>query len=970
MNFSSKKTYTRKNINQVFGVGLILFSLLCLLSAGTKSFWGLAAGISYLFGIEGLYLIVPFVMFAGIVLAITGSWEKPDITGRVGYGFTLFSLGVGMFWSHFGLGGTEKSSDFSVFRTAFQNYDANRVGYYTANDLGGGVIGYFFSAVFVKPGLWLLCLLAIFLILAGLIIIFLPFIKKFFRFLKTRAALSKSRRQTQRQKAQMERDYNPSPLPSSPASYSDRTLLDAPTNNPYGGVANPLQLSAPAPSPAVPPASAVPSRVDIYAAASIRNPLPQDLTTPESSAPRPSLPRAQLYSSGLQEAIFLPDGSSGVPSAATPSIPSSLNSIKDPYFSSPAPVQPKSAPAPVVPSPLPDPVFLNEVKLGEPIPVFENPEPSPVTSTAPELTEPVVPSKPRLLHADVVESPTEEPLEEPSQLIPEKETLLPSRVVPEVVAEPVAAKPEAPKPFNPINQPSAIARPKYVFPTIDLLMNVVDNGSGAEVRADCEKTKITVDHCLSDFRVGAHVESFTIGPSVTRYNIMCDPNVSVTTINRYIGDISQRLNGAPTRFQEVVRGQNTSGLEIPNKVTTRVSLREMVAALPTSDKDNLVIPFGKTISGECLSSDLAKFPHMLVAGSTGSGKSIFMHGVIMSLIMRNRPEDLKLILIDPKRVEMSNYEDIPHLLCPIIKEPVQAKICFDKLIKEMDRRYSLFEYSHVRDIRQFNHDYAPAHQLSPLPFIVVVVDEFADLVDTCKEISDSVVRIAQKARAAGIHLIISTQRPSVDVITGVIKANLACRVALRVQSAIDSQCILGQGGAEDLAGYGDMLIDCEVAYRGGFVRAQGAFVDTSELDSVCAFIKKQQAVVYDPNFLDLVDHEAEEANASSPDDPSSPRQEIKASDDEEYYQQLKAQIMTRQYTSISRIQRENGLGFPRAGRLFARLVTEGVVAPEPDTPGSSKGCRVLMHVDSNNSQPVAGSTDSYKNPNDGHLGEK
>jgi DNA segregation ATPase FtsK/SpoIIIE and related proteins len=241
------------------------------------------------------------------------------------------------------------------------------------------------------------------------------------------------------------------------------------------------------------------------------------------------------------------------------------------------------------------------------------------------------------------------------------------------------------------------------------------------------------------------------------------------------------------------------------------------------------------------------------------------------------------------------------------------------------------------------------------------------LVDTCKEISESVVRIAQKARAAGIHLIISTQRPSVDVITGVIKANLACRVALRVQSAIDSQCILGQGGAEDLAGYGDMLIDCEVAFRGGFVRAQGAFVDTSELDSVCAFIKKQQAVVYDPNFLDLVDHAAEEA--VSPDEAAS-RQEIKASDDEEYYQQLKAQIMTRQYTSISRIQRENGLGFPRAGRLFARLVAEGVVASEPDTPGSSKGCRVLLHVDSNNNHPVAGSTDSYKNPNDGHLGEQ
>jgi S-DNA-T family DNA segregation ATPase FtsK/SpoIIIE len=252
-----------------------------------------------------------------------------------------------------------------------------------------------------------------------------------------------------------------------------------------------------------------------------------------------------------------------------------------------------------------------------------------------------------------------------------------------------------------------------------------------------------------------------------------------------------------------------------------------------------------------------------------------------------------------------------------------------------------------------------------------VVDEFADLVDTCKEVSESVVRLAQKARAAGIHLIISTQRPSVDVIIGVIKANLACRVALRVSQANDSVTILGQGGAEDLAGYGDMLIDCETAFRGGFVRAQGAFVDTSELDKVCDFIKGQQQVVYDPNFLDLVDHEAEEKKNQAFDEENAPsKSEIKASDDEDYYQQLKAQVMTRQYTSISRIQRENGLGFPRAGRLFNRLVAEHVVAAEPDTPGSSKGCRVLMHVDPNNAAPVAGSTDSLRNPDDGHLGEQ
>jgi S-DNA-T family DNA segregation ATPase FtsK/SpoIIIE len=228
--------------------------------------------------------------------------------------------------------------------------------------------------------------------------------------------------------------------------------------------------------------------------------------------------------------------------------------------------------------------------------------------------------------------------------------------------------------------------------------------------------------------------------------------------------------------------------------------------------------------------------------------------------------------------------------------------------------------------------------------------------------------LAQKARAAGIHLIISTQRPSVDVITGVIKANLACRVALRVSQANDSMTILGQGGAEDLAGYGDMLVDCETAFRGGFVRAQGAYVDTEELDRVCAYIKSQEAVVYDPEFLDLADHEAEEKAAE--DSVSAPtRQEIKASDDEEYYQQLKEQVMRRQYTSISRIQRENGLGFPRAGRLFARLVKDGVVAAEPDVPGSSKGCRVLMHVDPNNGKNVDGSTDGVSFPHDGHLGE-
>lgn len=968
----SKKEYTKKNWCQALGVGLVLFSLLCLLSAGTSHLWGLAAGICYLFGVEGLYLIVPFFIYSGIVLAVRGNWDKPDISGRVGYGFTIFALGVGMLWSHYGLGGTEKSSDFSIFRNAYDAYSSNRIGYYGANDLGGGVIGYFFAGVFSKPGLWLLLLIAIFLIVAGLVIIFLPLIKKLLSFLKGKLALNKSRRQASSERHAYEKSYGPAE--TEPSNPENRPLLGAPVSN-ENGYAAPLEIQAPsAPSPVAEPG--IPSRVDLYAASSIKSPLPSDITPPGASAARPAVSPSQLYSSGLQQALFIPDGT--IATGPSLPLPHAQPSLSAPVFANSAEL---SRPSPSVSSPAPAPVpapvheekivLSNEVSLDEEDGIEVPPAPAPIASSEPREAPAVAPleNPAQEKHAAEPAEPLpeatmdEEPIEEIRD--PEPEPAPVSKPAPEPKLEP-------PKPLNPAGQPSAVARPKYVFPPLSLLLDPVDQGNKAEVEADCEATRATVDHCFSDFKVGAHVESYTIGPSVTRYNIMCDPNVSVTSISKYIDDISQRLNGAPARFQEVVRGQNTSGLEIPNKVTTRVPLKEMIAALPTGEKDNLSIPFGKTISGECLNGDLSKFPHMLVAGSTGSGKSIFMHSIIMSLIMRNRPEDLKIVLVDPKRVEMSNYADIPHLLCPIIKEPTQAKVCLDKLIKEMDRRYALFELTHVRDIRQFNHDYAPEHKLAPLPFIVVVVDEFADLVDTCKEVSDSVVRLAQKARAAGIHLIISTQRPSVDVITGVIKANLACRVALRVSQSNDSVVIIGQGGAEDLAGYGDMLVECETAFRGGFVRAQGAFVDTKELDAVCNFIKSEQPTVYDPEFLDLVDHEAEEKNSDSFGDDSSgapSHQEIKAGDDEEYYQQLKAQVMTRQYTSISRIQRENGLGFPRAGRLFARLVNEGVVAPEPDVPGSSKGCRVLMHVDPNNGAPVSGSTDSLSNPADGHLGE-
>ena len=509
-------------------------------------------------------------------------------------------------------------------------------------------------------------------------------------------------------------------------------------------------------------------------------------------------------------------------------------------------------------------------------------------------------------------------------------------------AAPAAISSAPVSPLDQCNQPKAQTLPSYHFPSLDLLRTYPANANQAQMELECQTRAATINQAFSDLGAGAHVVSYTIGPSVTRFDIQCDKDVSVSSLSRYVQDISVRLNGVPTRYEEVVRGKTTSGLEIANSSTTIVSLKEVVNALPKGDKYNLYIPFGKSISGDYISADLSEFPHLLVSGSTGSGKSIFMHGLIMSLIMRNRPEDLKLVVVDPKRVEMGKYKDLPHLLCPIIKEPSQAKVCFRKLIDEMERRYTLFELSGVSNIRQFNSEYAPEAGFAKLPFIVVVVDEYADLVDTCKDIGEGVVRLAQKARAAGIHLVIATQRPSVQVITGVIKANLPVRVALSVSSAIDSMTILGQGGAEDLAGHGDMLVDCSLVARNGFTRCQGCFVDNKEVKAVVDDIKAQENVVYDPNFLDLVDHDAE-ARAAAATAPAIDKAELKAKGDDDLYETIKADIMNQEYTSISRIQRSYGVGFPRAGKIFARLQAEEVVAQQPDTASSSKGCRVLKH---------------------------
>lgn len=495
-------------------------------------------------------------------------------------------------------------------------------------------------------------------------------------------------------------------------------------------------------------------------------------------------------------------------------------------------------------------------------------------------------------------------------------------------------------------EPKEEPKKPYVFPSSDLL-KVYDDATNREaMEEECIAKMANINQTLSDLKAGAQVVSYVIGPSTTRFDVQMDPHVPVSSLNKCIKDIGIRLGGVPTRFVEIVPGHSTSALEVVNAEKRTVPFKEVFDGLPQGAKYNMVIPFGENIEGKIVAADLSKFPHMLLAGTTGSGKSIFMHGIIMSLLMRNSPDDLKIVLVDPKRVEMSKYKDLPHLLCPIIKEPSEAKVCLKKLCDEMEKRYGMLEENGVSEIREYNELMAEQGKKA-MPFVVCFIDEYADLVESAKEVGEYVLKLAAKSRAAGIHLVVATQRPDVKVITGTIKANLPVRVALSVKSTVDSMTILGQGGAEELAGHGDMLVDCSLIQKREFVRAQGCLVDNHEIRRVTDFIREQRPADYDKDFLDLSDpDEGGESGGYDPNMPAAPAlspAELKNASQEEKYQMIKSVIMTREFTSISQIQRDFSVGFPRAGKIFSRLQAEGIVAKTGDAPNSSHGSKVLVH---------------------------
>lgn len=482
-------------------------------------------------------------------------------------------------------------------------------------------------------------------------------------------------------------------------------------------------------------------------------------------------------------------------------------------------------------------------------------------------------------------------------------------------------------------------RKRYIAPSISLLENRKSEGSEIENEKIADERSEIINEAFKDLGVKASVVSYKIGPSVTRYDIRTERNESVKKIDSYINDICIRLGGVDARFSPIVLGKTSSGLEISNAVRSVVNFKDCLITLNKLPKTKPTsIPLGRDINNELLTFDLQEAPHILVSGTTGSGKSVFLNSIVMSLIMRNSPDDLKLLIIDPKLVEFNRYREIPHLMCPILSLNDGDKILevLNKVCEIMDERYSLFAKTDTVKLKEYN-EWAEAHGEKKLPIIVIVIEEYADLVMTNKRISEPVIRIGQKARAAGIHMVIATQKPLVSVINNVLKGNIPTRIALLSASYTDSATIIDQGGAEKLLKNGDMLIKSSLLSNTSLIRCQGSFIDNNEIKAVCDYLRTNYGPEYDNEIMDVINKPIAEDTSLL-----EHAKEAKFNSDEEIYQEVKSWTMGEEFISTSKIQNTFAMGFNRASRIFKRLQAEGVI-DTGTAQNSSKGCKVLVH---------------------------
>lgn len=492
--------------------------------------------------------------------------------------------------------------------------------------------------------------------------------------------------------------------------------------------------------------------------------------------------------------------------------------------------------------------------------------------------------------------------------------------------------------FNALNESKVAVEEErpYIFPSLQLL-SLPKSAKGSVSDEELRATALKLQETLKSFNVNVNMGAVTCGPAVTRYELFPEQGVRVNKITNLADDLRLSLAAASIRIEAPIPGKAAVGIEIPNPVQSPVFFRELLEGDTFRDaKSAMTFAVGKDIAGKVIMADIAKMPHLLIAGATGSGKSVCINTLIMSILYKADPKDVKLIMIDPKVVELSVYNGIPHLFCPVVTDPKEAAAALNWAVREMMDRYNKFKELGVRNIAGYNdkikdYDNAAEAGYARMPYLVVIVDEFADLMMVAsKEVEDAVCRLAQLARAAGIHLVLATQRPSVNVITGVIKANIPSRIAFSVSSVIDSRTILDKGGAEKLLGKGDMLF-----FPSGYsepVRVQGAFVSDKEVSDVVDFLcSNNDTPEYNHAVTEVVDEPKEEEV-----------QEKKAqSDRDEYFEDAGRFVIESGRAAAGQLQRRFSIGFNRAGRIIDQLNKAGVVGPAEGT----KPRKVLMEME-------------------------
>ena len=493
-----------------------------------------------------------------------------------------------------------------------------------------------------------------------------------------------------------------------------------------------------------------------------------------------------------------------------------------------------------------------------------------------------------------------------------------------------------------VKEKSVTKNPDYQLPSLDLLDKPKKKNKTTD-NSIIEKNITTLEKVLEDFKIKGKVVEVHVGPTVVQYELEIASGTRVNKITSINREISLALAKKDVRIEAPIPGKNTVGIEFANDTPSPVSFYEIISSkkMVNAPDKKLMVPLGKSIMGDIGVCEINKMPHMLIAGTTGSGKSVCVNGIICSILMRAKPSEVKLVMVDPKVVELSVYNGIPHLLRPVVIEPKQAAIALQKMVEEMERRYQVFSDSKTKNIEGYN-EYVEKwnkehkneeYEKEKLPYIVVIIDELADLMMVAaKEVEDSILRITQKARAAGIHLIVATQRPSTEVITGLIKANIPSRIAFTVGSGIDSRTILDQTGAENLLGKGDMLF-LPIGMNSP-IRIQGSFISDDEIKRIIDHTISQQKAQYDDAMMNL---------EATPDKSASQIEDMKQKEeyDDPLYNEIVEFVISTQKASASLLQRRFKLGYNRAARIVDLLEERGIIGP----PNGSKPREVLVQLD-------------------------